>query len=446
MKGEMEPRGANMVKSASLTTPLVLSHGGEFEDQIKKRTGQQNNQLQLTNFKEGTSSFFKTCFNGINALSGVGILSVPYALASGGWLSLILLFVVASATFYTGLLMRRCLDVNSQIRTYPDIGEYAFGKNGRMIVSIFMYLELYLVATGFLILEGDNLSNLFPNMGFELAGISIYGRQGFVIIVALIILPSMWLTDLSKVSYVSASGVLACLVILCSVSWVGAIGETGFHEKGKLLNFNGIPTGLSLYAFCYCAHPVFPTLYNSMRDKRQFSKVLLLCFVVVTLGLAFMAVLGYLMYGENVKSQVTLNLPPREIGSKIAIYTTLVSPITKYALTVTPIVSAIENALMLYHNESKVVSIVVRTLFLISSVIIALTVPFFEYLMSLVGAFLSATASIILPSLCYLKITGAYRRFGYELVIILGIVLMGIFVVVIGTYTALQQIIGQLFM
>lgn len=66
--------------------------------------------------------------------------------------------------------------------------------------------------------------------------------------------------------------------------------------------------------------------------------------------------------------------------------------------------------------------------------------------MSLVGAFLSATASIILPSLCYLKITGAYRRFGCELVIILGIVLMGIFVVIIGTYTALQQIISQLFM
>ncbi|KAI3953883.1 hypothetical protein MKW98_017707 [Papaver atlanticum] len=435
MKGEMEPRGVNMAIPSSLTTPLVLSHGGEYENQIKKCAKLQNNQLRHTNFKEGTSSFFKTCFNGINALSGVGILSVPYALASGGWLSLVLLFV--DATFYTGLLMRRCLDVNSQIRTYPDIGEYAFGKKGRMIVSIFMYLELYLVATGFLILEGDNLSNLFPNMGFEL-----------VIIVALIILPSMWLTDLSKVSYVSASGVLACVVIICSVLWVGVVGETGFHEKGKLLNFNGIPTGLSLYAFCYCAHPVFPTLYNSMRDKRQFSKALLLCFVLVTLGLAFMAVLGYLMYGENVKSQVTLNLPPREIGSKIAIYTTLISPVTKYALTVTPIVSAIENSLMFYHNESKAVSVslVVRTLFLISSVIIALTVPFFEYLMSLVGAFLSATASIILPSLCYLKITGAYRRFGCELVIILGIVLMGIFVVIIGTYTALQQIIGQLLM
>ncbi|OVA00380.1 Amino acid transporter [Macleaya cordata] len=83
---------------------------------------------------------------------------MPYALASGGWLSLILLFIVASATFYTGLLItQRCVQAaNSNIRTYPDIGEHAFGHKGRTIVSIFMCLELYLVATGFLILEGDN--------------------------------------------------------------------------------------------------------------------------------------------------------------------------------------------------------------------------------------------------------------------------------------------------
>ncbi|KAJ6931581.1 hypothetical protein NC652_011334 [Populus alba x Populus x berolinensis] len=40
-----------------------------------------------------------------------------------------------------------------------------------------------------------------------------------------------------------------------------------------LVNWHGIPTALSLYAFCYCAHPVFPTLYTSMKNKRQFSNL-----------------------------------------------------------------------------------------------------------------------------------------------------------------------------
>lgn len=155
-----------------------------------------------------------------------------------------------------------------------------------------------------------------------------------------------------------------------------------------------------------------------------------------------MAVLGYLMFGENVKSQVTLNLPIEKLSSKVAIYTTLVTPIAKYALMVTPIVSAIENSLR-FNNNNRTTSLIIRTLLLISSLIVALVIPFFGYLMSLVGAFLSATASIILPSLCYLKITRTYRRLSYELVIIIGIILMGISVVIVGTYTSLQQIVSE---
>jgi vesicular inhibitory amino acid transporter len=165
------------------------------------------------------------------------------------------------------------MEKNSNIRTYPDIGELAFGKTGRLIVSISMYTELYLVSIGFLILEGDNLSNLFPIEEFQVVGLSIGAKQFFVILVALIILPTIWLDNLSLLSYVSASGVFASIIIILSISWTGAFDEVGFHEKGDIVNWNGIPTAVSLYAFCYCAHPVFPTLYNSMRNKHQFTNV-----------------------------------------------------------------------------------------------------------------------------------------------------------------------------
>lgn len=205
--------------------------------------------------------------------SGVGILSVPYALASGGWLSLILLLIVAASTFFTGLLIRRCMEIDSKIRTYPDIGERAFGKFGRAIVSTFMYLELYFVATGFLILEGDNLFNLFPQLEFDYSWIHLSGKEGFIIIVALLILPTVWVQDLSILSYVSATGVLASATIIISIFWTATFDGVGFSGKGKVLNLSGIPSTFSLYAFCYCAHPVFPTLYTSMRDKQQFNKV-----------------------------------------------------------------------------------------------------------------------------------------------------------------------------
>ncbi|CAN6802592.1 unnamed protein product [Brassica oleracea] len=39
---------------------------------------------EFNNNSQGNTSLSKTCFHAINALSGVGILSVRYALASGG--------------------------------------------------------------------------------------------------------------------------------------------------------------------------------------------------------------------------------------------------------------------------------------------------------------------------------------------------------------------------
>lgn len=188
-------------------------------------------------------------------------------------MSLILLFIIASVTFYTALLIQSCMDADSSIRTYPDIGERAFGKKGRVLVSTFMNLELYLVATGFLILEGDNLNNLLPDMGFEFNGFRVGGRQSFIIIVALVILPTILLNNMGLLSYISATGVVASFVILGSIFWTGAFEGIGFHEKGELLNLKGIPAAISLYAFCYCAHPVFPTLYTSMENKKNFSKV-----------------------------------------------------------------------------------------------------------------------------------------------------------------------------
>lgn len=371
------------------------------------------------------------------------MLSVPYALSSGGWLSLIILLIIACSTLYTGLLIQRCMDMDSNIRSYPDIGDRAFGIRGRAIVSVLMNTELYMVATGFLILEGDNLYNLLPNMEFQIGGFTIGGRQGFVIIVSLVILPTVWLNNMSILSYISASGVLASIVLLCSIFWTGAFDGIGFKETGTLLNWNGIPTAVSLYAFCYCAHPVFPTLYTSMRNRRQFSKVLVLCFFLCTVIYALMAILGYLMFGSRVLSQVTLNLPTDKISGKVAIYTTLVNPIAKYALMVVPIVTAIENRLISYCSKKRPFSLFIRTTLVLTTVIVALSIPLFAYLMSLVGAFLSISASVMIPCLCYLKISGIHRSLNFELLVIAGILLMGVSVMITGTYTALVEIIGH---
>lgn len=170
----------------------------------------------------------------------------------------------------------------------------------------------------------------------------------------------------------------------------------------------------------------------------------MVCFTICTLIYASMAIFGYLMFGQTVQSQITLNIPTDKFGSRVAIYTTLVNPISKYALMVTPIVNATRNWFASNCNNKRPFRMLTSTLLVTSTVIVALSVPFFAYLMSFVGALLSVTASIILPSLCYLKISGTYRRFGFEMVVLIGIVVIGVGVGVVGTYTSLVEIVGHL--
>jgi vesicular inhibitory amino acid transporter len=64
--------------------------------------------------------------------------------------------------------------------------------------------------------------------------------------------------------------------------------------------------------------------------------------------------------------------------------------------------------------------------------------------MALVGSVLNTTISILLPCLCYLKISGAYQKWGFEIAIIVVIMVNAVSIGVMGTYSSLKDIIMHL--
>ncbi|CAL5027919.1 unnamed protein product [Urochloa decumbens] len=393
----------------------------------------------------GKTGFLKTCFNGVNALSGIGLLSIPYALSQGGWSSLSIFLAIAIICCYTGVLLQRCMDASPLVSTYPDIGALAFGRRGRLAVAAFMYLELYLVAVDFLILEGDNLHKLFPSVsGFRLGGLRVSAKQGFVLAATLAVLPTTWFSSLGVLAYAAACGALASVVLVAAVVWVAVFDGVGFHQRGRLVHWAGLPSAVSLFSFCFSGHAVFPMIYNGMKDRKRFPMVLFICFLVSTLSYGFMGVIGYLMYGDALMSQVTLNLPAGKASSKVAIYTTLVNPLTKYALVIAPIAEAVEAALGV--GKSRLLRVLVRTALVVGTAVVALAVPFFADVVALTGALLSCTATMLLPCLCYLRVRNkvGYRKRWVETVACVVIVVVGGAIVALGTYSSVKQIVQRL--
>ncbi|KAL8484707.1 hypothetical protein ACS0TY_027125 [Phlomoides rotata] len=124
------------------------------------------------------------------------------------------------------------------------------------------------------------------------------GRQSFVLLVALLLMPTAWIDNMSTLSYLSATGVVAAIFILGSVLWSGIFDGIGFHEKGELFHWKGLPTSLGLYALCFCGHPIFHTLYTSMKNPRHFPLILFIYFLVCTATYGAMAMIGVMQIIE----------------------------------------------------------------------------------------------------------------------------------------------------
>lgn len=75
--------------------------------------------------------------------------------------------------------------------------------------------------------------------------------------------------------FAPAGGVIASIMVVFCLFWVGAVDGVGFESKGTTLNLATLPVAIGLYGYCYSGHAVFPNIYTSMANPNQFSSVLL---------------------------------------------------------------------------------------------------------------------------------------------------------------------------
>ena len=392
----------------------------EREPLIVKKMQEEDGKI--VNVVIGQSTLPQTIFNSVNVLVGVGLLALPLAFQYSGWVwGMLFLTFSGIATCYTAKLLAKCADVDTSLITFADLAYVSFGKSARVVVSILFMLELLGACVALVILFADSLDALIPG----------WGLIEWKILCGIILVPLSFV-PLSMLSFTSILGILCCFGIVLAVIVDGIIKP---HQPGSLrepatttlfpANWATLPISFGILMSPWGGHSVFPNIYRDMRHPFKYRKAVNVTYVFTFTIDVLMAVVGWLMFGAGVKDEVTRNILlidrgyPAWIGIFVVICVAII-PITKIPLNARPIVSTLEVALGLdaralgntpaTHGMTGltrgILKIAVRIVCVAVFVLLAVLIPEFDRIMSLLGSVACFSICLILPCAFHLKLFG----------------------------------------
>ncbi|KAL5495445.1 hypothetical protein ACEPAI_908 [Sanghuangporus weigelae] len=366
----------------------------------------------------GRSTFGQTLFNSIAILLGFGMLAEPLAFALSGWIvGSILIIFYGIITCHTAKILARIMADDPQIRTYADIGNKAFGPRSRFLVSSLFCLELSTVGVVLVTLFADSLHSIIPTYSLE-----TYKLMGLAVLVPSVFFP------LSVLSYTSILGILSTLLITV-VLFIDGLSK--HHGPGSLwdpattslsiASWGRLGVAFGLFMAGFSGHAVLPSLTRDMQDPKDFDKMINLAFIAATIIYALIGGCGYLMFGNSVSDEVSKDLLAtpgyNAFINKLAVWSLVVMPLTKFALSTRPIVITLEIMLGLEPNSQHVSEVpgrtstqakqskftkrllifLERTAFTCLAVAVSIFFPEFSSVMAIVGAFWAFLLCVIGP-------------------------------------------------
>ncbi|KAH6671608.1 transmembrane amino acid transporter [Plectosphaerella plurivora] len=392
---------------------------GEHQPILVKEV-EQDGKIVLT--VDGQSTLPQTIFNSINVLIGVGLLSLPLGIKYAGWIcGISFLFLSATVTSYTAKLLAKCMDLDPSLITFSDLAYISYGRNARIATSILFTMELLAACVALVVLFADSLVLLFPGY---------LSLTSWKVICAIILVPLNFL-PLRLLSFTSVVGIFSCFCIVLIVIVDGFIKQ---NTPGSLIepattylfpeNWSTLPLSFGLLMSPWGGHGVFPNIYRDMRHPYKYTRALKITFSFSFMLDSVTAVVGLLMFGDNVLDEITSNILqnsgyPRALNFLLCVFIAII-PLTKVPLNARPIISTLEvlsgiHQHALSENSSMVglsapfrgfLKVAIRIVTILVFLIIAIIFPSFDSIMAFMGSALCFTICVLLPIAFYVKLFG----------------------------------------
>ncbi|XP_040920893.1 vesicular inhibitory amino acid transporter-like [Toxotes jaculatrix] len=411
-----------------------------------------------------TITAWEAGWNVTNAIQGIFVLGLPFALVQSGYAGLVLLVLSAWVCNHTGRILVSCLYEEEQSggsgsvskvrvrHSYQDIVEACckglwpnWSGLGGWMVNVAQVIELLMTCTLYLVVSTSLLSDSLSGMAVP--------RSICSLISLMFLLPCLLLTDLRPVStlsllcslahiLISLLVVLYCLSLASSWSW---------SSLSLSVDPEDFLVSVGVIIFSYTSQIFLPPLEGSMEDRRQFNVMLGWTHGAACIMKTMFSLLAVLTWGAETSEVITDNLPSdlRPLVNLCLLAKALLSyPLPFYsAAGILQTCLLRDSAVSLYskHGGQGVSrpALLVRGALLMTSYLLALLVPRFSLLMGLTGSVTGSAMTLILPCLFHLRLHWGRLTLRDRLIDV-GILSLGVICSVSGVICSVKRLVEGL--
>ncbi|KAL2101972.1 hypothetical protein ACEWY4_003733 [Coilia grayii] len=356
-------------------------------------------------------------WNVTNAIQGMFVLGLPYAILHGGYLGLFLIIFAAVVCCYTGKILIACLYEENEdgelvrVRdSYVDIANACcaprFPTLGGHVVNVAQIIELVMTCILYVVVSGNLMYNSFPGLPVS--------QKAWSVMCTVALLPCAFLKDLKSVSKFSLLCTLAHFVInIVVIAYCLSRAHDWAWEKVKFyIDVKKFPISIGIIVFSYTSQIFLPSLEGNMQKPSEFHCMMDWTHIAACVLKGLFALVAYLTWADDTKEVITDNLPG---GIRAVVNIFLVAKaLLSYPL---PFFAAVEVFEKSFFQEGTIFpdcygpgrklkswGLGLRIALVVFTLMMAIFVPHFALLMGLTGSLTGAGLCFLLPSLFHLKL------------------------------------------
>lgn len=407
---------------------------------------------------QGKISDWQAGWNVTNAIQGMSLVSLPYAVLHGGYWGLFSLIFIAYICCHTGKILVDCLyeydektgKITRVRDSYVEVAQVCFGpKYGGKIINTAQVIELLMTCILYVVLCGDLMIGTFPD--------GIIDMRSWMMLCSILLIPCAFLKDLHSVSTLS----LWCTIIHFAINAVifaycfVQVGDWYWDKVSFKIDAATFPICLGIVVFSYTSQIFLPSLEGNMKEPARFDNMLDWSHIAAALCKTLFAWVGFLTFGDATQEVITNDLPTR--GFKALVNLTLVvKALLSYPLPYYAAAHLIEiglfkrrpteeqpdgegdqpfSSLWTRDGEYRVWAVGLRVTLVMITMFAAISIPHFALLLGFIGSFTGTMLSFVWP--CYFHM---YLRWNelelHTIVWEITIICLGVFFGLTGMYSS----------